>query len=66
MEEETIDNQKITFSCRVHPTDWWHEVGCDCKSWTNEELKNALITSKKSHQYLLNKIIKHAPEILQK
>ena len=28
MKEETIENQEITFSCRFHSTDWWHEVGC--------------------------------------
>lgn len=37
----------VGFSCRVHPTDWFHEVGCDCREWTVKELKEALLSSKR-------------------
>ncbi len=34
------------FSCRFHPTDWLHEVGCPHKEWTIKELQDALIHTK--------------------
>ena len=34
------------WNCRFHPTDWWHEVGCPHKTWTNDELWKALVTAK--------------------
>jgi hypothetical protein len=30
-----------TFNCRFHPTDWWHEVGCPHREWTDEQLIKA-------------------------
>ena len=45
--------EKPTYSCRVHPTDWWHEVGCPHKSWTNEELQSALDKAKRSQELLI-------------
>ena len=28
---------KPTYSCRFHPTNWWHEVGCPHKDWSKED-----------------------------
>lgn len=56
MREETIENQEIHFSCRFHPTDWFHEVGCEHQEWSKEQLRDALITAKKSHQFILKKL----------
>ena len=44
---------KPSYNCRFHPINWWHEVGCPHKEWTNEELKNALDRAKKSLELLL-------------
>lgn len=48
--EEILDflKKKPTYSCRFHPTDWWHEVGCPHKEWTKEELQRALDNAKRS------------------
>ena len=37
---------KVHWSCRFHPTDWWHEIGCPHKEWSTEELLSALLTKK--------------------
>ena len=39
---------KPNYSCRFHPTDWWHEVGCEHQNWTKEELQSALDKVKRS------------------
>lgn len=40
--------KSIFFNCRVNPdpTQSWDEVGCPHKHWTEEELRDALITAK--------------------
>ncbi len=38
---------EVTWSCRHHPTDWWHEVGCPHMEWTIEQLRDALIAKKR-------------------
>lgn len=30
--------KRVHFTCRFHPTDWFHEVGCPHQSWTVEQL----------------------------
>lgn len=45
-----IDAVEVTWNCRFHPTNWWHEVGCPHKKWTNKELLDALISKKKFEQ----------------
>ena len=52
-----IEDEKVTWSCRNHPTDWFHEIGCPDKEWTKEELKQALEIKKKVISYLQKKII---------
>jgi hypothetical protein len=37
----------VTWACRFHPTDWFHEVGCPHREWTKEQLVDALIAKKK-------------------
>jgi hypothetical protein len=56
-DQKEIENQEIFFSCRFHPTDWFHEVGCEHQDWTKEQLRSALISAKKSHQYIIKKYV---------
>ena len=37
-EEYEEAKKNVTFSCRFHPTDWFHEIGCPHMEWTNEQL----------------------------
>lgn len=38
------------WSCRFHPTDSFHEVGCPHVEWTKEQLLDALVTFKSMNQ----------------
>lgn len=40
----------VTWNCRFHPTDGWHEIGCPHQFWTADELRSALITKKRFEQ----------------
>lgn len=44
---EAIAATKITWICRFHPTDSWHEVGCPHQEWTKEQLQAALESKKR-------------------
>jgi hypothetical protein len=46
--------KKPTYSCRFHPTNFWHEVGCSHVSWSNEELQGALDNAKRSLELQLH------------
>lgn len=35
------NNPPGSYSCRFHPTDWFHEVGCPHMEWTPEQLQEA-------------------------
>ncbi len=48
-----LEDFKASYSCRFHPTDGFHEVGCPHKEWTKEELQNALNHAKQSNNYLV-------------
>jgi hypothetical protein len=50
LEDEKVSRAKMleqsygsgkTWCCRFHPTDWWHEVGCPHRDWTDAELRSA-------------------------
>jgi hypothetical protein len=41
---------KSKYSCRFHPTDSFHQVGCEHVQWTKEQLQQALDTYKQTHQ----------------
>lgn len=47
---------KVRWTCRFHPYDWWHEVGCPHREWTNDELLSALITKKEFEESKLKGI----------
>ena len=32
---------KCIYHCRFHPTDWFHEVGCQHQEWTDKEKLHA-------------------------
>ena len=39
-------NTEVHWSCRFHPTNWWHEVGCPHQTWTKKDLLGALVSKK--------------------
>lgn len=43
----TVYDDGITWACRFHPTEWFHEVGCPHCEWTAADLWNALVNKKK-------------------
>ena len=45
-----IDEQEVSWNCRFHPTDGWHEIGCPDQEWGKEDLLSALIEKKKFEQ----------------
>ena len=45
--------ENITWTCRFHPTDWFHELGCPHREWTKEEYKSALHSKKIGEQLML-------------
>lgn len=53
-----MDNIKeITWMCRFHPTDWFHEVGCPHNNdWSKEDLQRALETAKRSNDWHMHQI----------
>jgi hypothetical protein len=43
-----VIEKPITWICRFHPTNSFHEVGCPHQEWTKEELQRALELAKES------------------
>jgi len=41
-----IAKANLRWSCRFHPTDWFHEIGCPHMEWTKEQLQEALELAK--------------------
>lgn len=58
-------NTKVIWTCRVHPTDSFHEVGCPHRDWSKEELYEALETAKKTIEAHIS-VFKDHPEIVSK
>lgn len=57
--EKYFKDMKLSWCCRFHPTDYFHEVGCPHQEWTKEQLHEALITAKKTIQYHFELFKKH-------
>lgn len=51
------DQEDVTWTCRFHPTDWWHEVGCPHMEWTAEQLRGALIEKNRFEQGKIESVI---------
>ena len=49
-----IDKIQIHWTCRFHPTEEWHEVGCPHRKWTVEELQKVLEDAKRTIEYNLH------------
>lgn len=47
-----LSDYEATYSCRFHPTESWHEVGCSHQKWSVEELQEALDCAKQSIAFL--------------
>jgi len=45
--DKILKNQEVHWTCRFHPTDWFHETGCPHKKWSKKDLLSALIIKKK-------------------
>ena len=51
--------ENVTFCCRFHPTDGFHEVGCPHCDWTKEELVDAIKMAKVTHKVLVKQLSKY-------
>lgn len=60
-----IKSNEIHWTCRFHPTNSWHEVGCPHRQWTKEEIQDALETQKLSND-IKDKLIIELSEKLRK
>lgn len=49
--------EDVNWSCRFHPTDSWHEVGCPHQKWKKEELYQHLLAKKKFEQDQYTKMV---------
>jgi hypothetical protein len=49
--------KEVVFSCRFHPTDYWHEVDCPHIDWTKEQLIDALRGAKVVNDILAKKLL---------
>lgn len=47
---ERLDKIEVSWTCRFHPHEGWHEVGCPHQEWTKEQILGALISKKKFEQ----------------
>ena len=45
-EKFKIAKDNLKWSCRFHPTDWFHEIGCPHQKWTKKQLQDALNVAK--------------------
>lgn len=61
MEEKELTDFKPQYTCRFHPTDYWHEVGCPHQAWGMQDLQQALDNAKQSNAYLLYKLTNNLP-----
>ena len=55
-EPKQLSDFQPSYSCRFHPTDWWHEVGCPHREWTAAELQKALDAAKQSQAFMIYKL----------
>jgi hypothetical protein len=61
LSERKMNNlkEKVSFCCRVHPTDGYHEVGCPHRDWSREELIDAIKMAKVTHKILVKQLTKY-------
>ncbi len=52
MTDTEIAERPLTWICRFHPTDWFHEIGCPHVEWTKEQLQSAIESTKRSQPKL--------------
>lgn len=50
LNEEQRKVMEYGWTCRFHPTDSFHEVGCPHQDWTKEDLQGALEAKKKGEK----------------
>jgi hypothetical protein len=48
------EQPEVTWNCRFHPTDWWHEVGCPHQAWTVDQLRDQIVTMKRGANIALD------------
>lgn len=57
-EEQKFKDIEVTWNCRFHPFNSWHEIGCPHKEWTKEQYRDALIMAKKNLVFQRNQLVK--------
>ena len=53
-ELKDIETVEVSWICRFHLTNWFHEVGCPHQDWTIDQLRSALVSKKKFEQWRLS------------
>jgi hypothetical protein len=48
----TPEPKPLTWTCRFHPTNGWHEIGCPHVEWTKEQLQGSIESTKRSQPEL--------------
>lgn len=61
--QNAIEDDKMTWACRDHPAEGFHEVGCPHMTWTRKDLYEALVSAKKTIACHFEIFKKH-PELL--
>lgn len=50
--KKSLKDFNPSYTCRFHPTDSFHEVGCPHRAWGIDDLQKALNAAKQSNAYL--------------
>lgn len=56
--ESELREKYLSWMCRHHPTEWFHEVGCPHMTWSKEELQSALESAKISSKSQMETLTK--------
>lgn len=60
-----MENKKAQYTCRHHPTDSFHEVGCEHQEWSKENLQGALNTAKLVNEAYVRLLMEHPELVLE-
>ncbi len=59
------ENTPLSWTCRFHPTEWFHEIGCPHEKWTKEDLQKAIETRKSSEGLTVKRLQEAKEEGIQ-
>lgn len=60
---KVVNGKMNLYTCRFHPTDWWHEIGCPHMKWTKKQLQEALDQAKENEQKQLEVLTFMTPNL---